>query len=171
MIKELIDSLILEFTTLKGPSLVVTVIIFVGYILKMLPRFPNRYIPVVSFVLGPLMTPFMVSWPSAGEMPPGLRWPEIAAWLTTLCTGLLLACLAWIVHGQVLRKLIDDKVPALNPGRKTEETVEVETHSDAAGTATKTTQEKVTTETKPADKPSEKEPVGQTSHLPSPPVP
>lgn len=113
MIKELIDKSILELTALQGPSLVVVFIIMLGYALKMIPKFPNKFIPLVSFIVGPILTPFMVKWPDVGDMPSGVRWPEITAWATVLVMGLLLACLAWILHGKFLRKLIDDKIPAL----------------------------------------------------------
>jgi hypothetical protein len=117
MIKELLDKALEEITTLHGPSLVVVFIILLGYALKMIPAFPNKLIPLVSFVIGPILTPIMVGWPDTGSIPPGVRWPEYASWATVLVQGFLFACIAWIMHGKVLRKLIDDKVPALNPGR------------------------------------------------------
>ena len=148
MIKELIDQLIAEVTTLKGPSLVVVFIIFIGYALKM-SRFPNRCIPLVSFVIGPLLTPIMISWPEPGNMPNGVRWPEAAAWAQIVVMGFLLACIAWILHGKVLRKLIDDKVPALNPGRETNTKVAAETKTTDTGTEQTIKEETITTEVKP----------------------
>ena len=113
---ELIDQLILQVITLKGPSAIVVFIIMLGYAAKMVPRFPNKCIPVVSFIIGPLLTPVLVGWPTPGSMDPGLRWPEAAAWVTSIVQGHLLACIAWISHAKILRKFIDDKIPALNPG-------------------------------------------------------
>jgi hypothetical protein len=152
MIKELIDAMITELTTLKGPSLVVVFIILAGYALKMIPRFPNKFIPLVSFCIGPLLAPVMVSWPNSGDMPPGVRWPEAAAWAQVIVMGFLLACCAWILHGKVLRKLIDEKIPALTPGRKVEQTKSVETASDAGGAKTITTEEKKTIDVQPSVK-------------------
>jgi hypothetical protein len=120
-ITEPFDALILFFVSLKGPSAVVVFLIMLGYILKMVPRFPNRFIPCVNVLAGMALTPILVSWPQPGDMPPGVRWPEAAAWTTVFITGFLLACVAWISHAKVLRKIIDDKVPALQQA-KTEET-------------------------------------------------
>lgn len=113
---ELIQTTIKEITSLQGPPAVIITIIFVGYALKMIPSFPNRFIPLVSFALGPLLTLVLVGWPTSGTMAPGLRWPEIAAWMTAIIQGFLLACAAWLSHAKVLRAVIDDKVPALKRG-------------------------------------------------------
>lgn len=114
-ITEPFDALILFFVSVKGPSAVVVFLIMLGYALKMIPWFPNRYIPLVNFAVGPMLTPVLVTWPQPGDMPAGVRWPEIAAWATILVMGFLLACVAWITHAKVLRQLIDNKVPALQP--------------------------------------------------------
>lgn len=111
---DMIDHYISQIVTLKGPSAVVVYLVMIGYALKMFPSFPNKHIPLVNFMVGPILTMFIVDWPTSGNMPPGVRFPEIAAWLTAVLQGLLLACIAWISHAKLLRKYIDDKVPALN---------------------------------------------------------
>lgn len=110
---QLLEEFIVQITGLRGPTAVVFCIVFVGYVLKMSPV-PNRFIPLVSFVLGPPLTLFLVAWPTPGSMEPGVRWPEVAAWTTLVIQGFLLAVLAWLSHAQILRKLIDDKIPALS---------------------------------------------------------
>ena len=110
---ETLEQFIVQITSLHGPTAVVFCIIMAGYALKMVPVFPNRFIPLVSFLLGPPLTLFLVAWPTTGSMEPGIRWPEIAAWVTSVIQGFLLACLAWVSHAKVLRTLIDDKIPAL----------------------------------------------------------
>jgi hypothetical protein len=147
---DLIDKLIVEVTTLKGPSAVVVFIIMFGYVLKMVPNFPNRYIPLVSFILGPLLTPMMVTWPQPGSMPEGVRWPEVTAWATVIVMGELLACLAWISHAQVLRKFIDNKIPALNPGRTVDLKVDSKSMSTEDTQQLVKTEIEITKETKPA---------------------
>ena len=86
-------------------------------------------------------------------MAPGLRWPETAAWLTALVQGLLLACLAWVMHAKFLSKWIDDKIPALNPGRTVDTTTATELRTTEAGTQQATLETKVTLE-----KPESKQP-------------
>jgi hypothetical protein len=112
---EMLDSLILQVTTLKGPSAVVVFIIMLGYALKMVPKFPNKYIPLASFVIGPVLTLILVGPPGTGTLSPNLFWPDLAAHVSCLVTGFLLSCVAWIMHAKFLRKMIDDKVPELNP--------------------------------------------------------
>jgi len=110
---ELLEKFIVQITGLRGPTAVVFCIVFVGYALKMVPTFPNRFIPLVSFCLGPPLTLFLVCWPTPGSMEPGVRWPEIAAWTTLIIQGFLLSCVAWVSHAKILRQLFDDKIPAL----------------------------------------------------------
>lgn len=132
---EMLDQFILQITTLKGPSAVVVFLVMFGYALKMTPMVVNRYIPLINFILGPILTIFIVDFPTPGSMPPGVRYPEIAAWLTSILTGFLLACLAWISHAQILRKWIDDKVPALNPDKTMDKKTVSEESTNADGTA------------------------------------
>lgn len=115
---DLIDSFISQIVTLKGPSAVVVFLVMLGYALKMIPKFPNQHIPLVNFLVGPVLTLFLVDFPNPGTMPPGVHYPDIAAWLTSFQQGFLLACLAWISHAKVLKVWIDDKVPALNGEKK-----------------------------------------------------
>lgn len=110
---ELLEQFIAQITTLRGPPAVVITIIFVGYFAKMCPWIENKWIPLISFVLGPVLTLLIVGWPTTDTMAPGVRWPEIAAWATSIIQGFLLSCLAWASHAKVLRQLIDDKIPAL----------------------------------------------------------
>lgn len=149
-ISEMLDEMILQVTRLQGPSAVVVFVIMLGYACKMIQGFPNRYIPLVSFVTGPVLTLILVGPPGTGQMPPNLFWPDLAAYTSCLVTGFLLSCLAWIMHAKFLRKWIDDKVPALNPGRTTATTEVKQTSTDADGDVSekKVTQE-LTTEDKP----------------------
>mgnify|MGYP000384882049 CR=1 FL=1 len=150
-ISEMLDEMILQVTRLQGPSAVVVFVIMLGYACKMIQGFPNRYIPLVSFVAGPALTLILVGPPGTEQMPPNLFWPDLAAYTSCLVTGFLLSCLAWIMHAKVLRKWIDDKVPALNPGRTVEKTEEVKTVTDAAGEVqSQHTAEQKVTDTKPA---------------------
>ena len=82
-------------------------------------------------------------------MEPGVRWPDLAAWFTTLQQGFLLACLAWVMHAQVLRKWIDEKIPALTEGKTVETKVAIEQHTDAKGVEKKEQVTTTVTEKKP----------------------
>lgn len=141
-----------QVTTLKGPMVVVVFLIMLGYALKMIDSFPNRYIPFVNFVLGALLAPILVAWPTPGNMEPSLRFPELASWFTSTITGFLLACVAWITHTKFLRKFIDDKIPAMNPGRTVDETKVEEIRVDEEGAHKTVTEEKVTVDTEQTPK-------------------
>ena len=145
---EIIDPLINYVTTLNGPSSVIVFLVMLGYVLKMLPWFPNKHIPLSNFIVGPVLTLFLVDWPSPETMPPAVRFPETAAWLTAIQRGFLLACVAWISHAKILRGLIDDKVPALNPDKITDTTVFKEERTGGGATATTEQTVTSTTETK-----------------------
>lgn len=138
-----------QIVTLKGPTAVVVFLIMLGYALK-LTRFPNKRIPLVNFITGAILSPILVAWPNPGSMDFGLRFPEIAAWFTSIITGFLLACVAWISHAKVLRKLIDEKSPILTPNRTTEKKVEIET---TVGDGKVETEESITTEVTEEKKP------------------
>lgn len=146
---ELISEAIREVTDLRGPPAVVVALIFNGYFFKMVPRFPNRLIPLVNAMLAPVLTFTLVGWPTPDTMAPGLRWPELAAWITAGVQSLLLLCMAWVLHTRVLRLIIDNKVPALNPGRATESNTVVAETTSEDGTEKITKEETKITETKP----------------------
>lgn len=113
---EMLDPFILQVVTLRGPSAIVVFLIMLGYALKMFPAIPNRFIPLVNFVAGPALAVFLLPWPATGMIDPGLRYPDVAAWLMLIMTGFLLACIAWMLHAKFLRKFIDEKIPALKTG-------------------------------------------------------
>lgn len=136
-----------QVTTLKGPMVLVVFLIMLGYALKMAPNFPNRFIPFVNFIMGAALSPILVKWPAPGSMDSDLKFPELAAWFTSIITGFLLACVAWITHTKFLRKFIDDKIPAMNPGRTVDETKVEETRVDEEGAQKTVTEEKVTVDT------------------------
>lgn len=118
----MIDALnpfIQQVVTLKGSTAVVVFLIMLGYVLKMSHWFPNRFIPLVNFLVGPLLTPILV---------------------------------AWIMHTKFLRKFIDEKIPALNPGRHQEKTKTIETHVTPEGEKKTVSEQAVTVDVDPAPK-------------------
>lgn len=149
---EMLDQLILQVTQLKGPSAVVVFIIMFCYMLKMWRLFPNRFIPIVGAILGPILTLILVGPPGTGSLAPNLFWPDLAAHVSCIVTGFLLFCVAWIMHAKFLRKLIDDKVPELNPGRVVSTSTSESKVESEAGTQ-QVQQESKTIVNEPTDKP------------------
>lgn len=109
---EIMNQLIEELFKLKGPQLVVVFLIMLGYLLKMLPKFPNRYIPFINIGVAGLLSPFLVAWPSPQNMDHDIRYIEIAAWMQSIISGFLLGIVAWICHAKFLKKFVDEKIPA-----------------------------------------------------------
>ena len=144
---ELIDQAIARITALQGASAVIACIVMLGYALKMISGFKNKYIPLVSFAVGPPLTMILVGWPEPGNMAPNLRWPEAAAWVTSFIQGFLFACIAWISHAKILRRFIDDKIPALNPGRTMDTSTATETVTTPEAQSTVKAETKITTDT------------------------
>lgn len=108
-----LDPFINQLTSLTGPKQIIVFLIMFGYLLKMIPSFPNVLIPIANcFVLGPALSVMLLGWPTNGEILPSVRYPEVAAWAQAYQKGLLLGCIAWISHGLILRKFIDEKVEA-----------------------------------------------------------
>lgn len=111
-----LDPFINQLTTLRGPKQIIVFLVMFGYLLKMIKRVPNIIIPIINcFLLGPFLSVILLGWPTNGEIEPAVRYPEIAAWSQAYQKGLLLGCIAWISHGLVLKRFIDEKVPAWKP--------------------------------------------------------
>ena len=113
----MLDQLLLEVLKLEGPKLLAVFLIVLGYGLKAIPMFPNRFIPAFVLLLGTALGPVLLAWPQSTEQDSGLKFADIAAWLQILIAGFLVGALSWALHEKLLKKWIDDKIPALN-GKK-----------------------------------------------------
>lgn len=110
---DMIDPLIQQFTTLSGTRLVIVFLVMAGYMMKMIPKVPNRWIPILNcFLIGPALSVLLVGWPANGDIAPDVRFPEVAAWVQAYVKGLLLGVIAWLAHGMVLKRFVDEKVEA-----------------------------------------------------------
>lgn len=114
---DFIDPVLVSLTALKGPKLLIAFLVVVGYGLKFVPGFSNRYIPYVTMPLGALLAPFLVAWPKPENMEPDLRYNEVAAWIQVEIMGVLLASVAWAMHAKILKRVIDNKfeTPSFTP--------------------------------------------------------
>ena len=107
---ELTDQIILEVLSLKGPKLLMVSLVLLGYLLKSVPKFPNRWIPRTIIATGGLLSPLFIPLPSHGSIDPGLCCPEPTCWASVVMTGFILGGASWLLHAKLLKKLIDDKV-------------------------------------------------------------
>jgi len=147
---KLIDDFILEILTLKGPTLFFAFLIVLGYGMKTVKAFPREYIPRVILLVGVVLSPFLLAWPDTGQQDFHLRWPAVAAWISVLMTGFLLAAGSWLFHNKVLKPYIDDRIGAKRTSQETKLKV-VDTDKGIVETSkeTKSVEKIVIDETKP----------------------
>lgn len=107
---ELVDQLIRDVTALKGPKLLIAFLIALGYGLQKAPLIDSKYIPRILVLLGIVLAPVLVAWPTPETMEPGVRFNDITAWVQVGVQGFLLACGAWLLHAKILKRMIDDKI-------------------------------------------------------------
>jgi len=100
-----LDDLMKSLTTLGPEALTVCVMIALGYVLRLVPKFPNAWIPVACILGAPCIYPFLTS---PGRVSPDVQHPIVRI----ILTGFLIGFLAWILHDKVLAH-IEDKVPFL----------------------------------------------------------
>jgi len=119
---EELDRLLLQISTLNGPTLLIFTLWMVGYFFKIVPMINNKWIPLITFVAALGMTPFLVIWPDVGQQGLTVKFPGISAWIQTFDRGILYWAVSWVTHQKVLKKYIDDKLNGvLNGNGKTQE--------------------------------------------------
>jgi len=100
-----ISDLLAKLYGVPGYVLVFLSCIAVGYILRIWRWFPNRAIPVVAILWGPLFN-MLIADPLADRF-------SIRVWLVkNFLVGLLIGGGAFVFHNRVLKKL-EDKLPFL----------------------------------------------------------
>ena len=105
-----LDSIIQSIVTLHGAKLVIVTCIGLGYLLKLIKKFPNTYIPHCVVLAGAPLAVLLMAWPSPASQEPGIRFIEAAAWTQASIGGLLLGAAGWLLHNKVLRKYLDEKL-------------------------------------------------------------
>jgi hypothetical protein len=80
-------------------------LIALGYMLKTIPAFPNRFIPMVNIVVGMIVYPMIVN--TKGQASYTMRYPIVR----DIIGGLIIACAAHYVHALVLKRWLDKHLP------------------------------------------------------------
>ena len=97
---------------LPAGLLIVALCIAVGYVLKLIPRFPNGAIPLVVILVAPVLLPVIADYQN--DVP----W---RVWFVrNIVVGLIIGVVAWTIHNQVLSKL-EEKLGLFGGGRTTTE--------------------------------------------------
>jgi len=90
----------------SGPELFTIMLCIVGgYVLRMIPKFPNNWIPLVCVLIGPTLYPLLTN---PGRVSPDAHYPMVRI----IGTGLILGVAAFILHDKLIRH-VEDKLPFL----------------------------------------------------------
>jgi uncharacterized membrane protein len=102
----LTDLLFGSLYSLPGYVLVGFSCIVVGYIFKMIKRFPNDGIPAICVAWGMLLNPIIATAPDK---------VVVRIWLTThILVGMVVGFIAWVVHARFIKKY-EKHFPFLGP--------------------------------------------------------
>lgn len=102
---EYLDELVKTLGKMGPEAFCIVACIAVGYVVRLIPAIPNKWIPAVCILVAPLIYPFMTS---PGRVSPDSESPMVRI----VMTGLILGVLAFILHDKVIAKL-EDRVPFL----------------------------------------------------------
>lgn len=97
---DVIGQIVGRLTKLDPANLVWLLAIILGYVLKWVSVFPNRFIPVVSLVI--TVCSYFVMSAEPGQ--------PLKKFVTDVVLGILFWGFAWGLHAAVLKKWIDEKL-------------------------------------------------------------
>lgn len=81
------------------------VMIALGYVCRILPKFPNKLIPYVCILGAPFLYPVLTN---AGRVSPEVKNPIVLM----VTNGFLIGTVAWALHDKLLAR-IEDHIPIL----------------------------------------------------------
>lgn len=87
-----------QLVTMSPEVLTIVSILIVGFVLKLVNRFPNDYIPAVGALVGLVVYPLIAD---TAKMDYTVRLP----WLRQMFIGLALWLIAWIIHEKAIKRL------------------------------------------------------------------
>jgi hypothetical protein len=105
-----IETLKSYVTTLANTPLLLSVslgLIILGWLLKSLPAFPNKYIPATVVVVGGVLGFFIVPLQGPADWAFKVSNPEAADVIRRVCIGVTLGVLAWMAQKFAFRYVED----------------------------------------------------------------
>lgn len=97
------QDLLKQVINLKGQMLVMVSCLGVGYALRLVPKFQNKWIPLAVMIFGAGLNPCIVG---RGNVDPDVNNPVAHLVLQ----GFVIGILAWIAHNKFLVKYLDPKM-------------------------------------------------------------
>lgn len=100
-----IEELVNTLAKLGPEMFCIVACIAVGYVIRLIPAIPNKWIPAVCILFAPCVYPFLTS--------PGRVSPDsVNPMVRIILTGLILGVIAFALHDQVLAR-IEKYIPGL----------------------------------------------------------
>jgi hypothetical protein len=100
-----------KLETLPAGALTIVVCIALGYVLKLVPEFPNARIPLVNLIAGGLFYMLVTPYASASPLVV-LEHVPLGDRVRAFGIGLVLGAAAWLLHNQVLKRIEDSDLLA-----------------------------------------------------------
>lgn len=109
---EQLNGAILWILELRGPALMATILLAIGYIARFLPWIPNKFIPQIVILSGTATAPLFIPLSGVGTVDPGIPWPTVTVWAELLTRGMIIGLSVWLSHELLISKL-EDKLKAI----------------------------------------------------------
>lgn len=93
-----VEELVNTLSNLRPEMFCIVACIAVGYLVRITPVIPNKWIPSICIVVGAFVYPFLTS---TGRVSPD----SVNPLMRIVLTGLILGALSFAIHDQVLSKL------------------------------------------------------------------
>lgn len=102
---EQLTQYIAKLEAMTGLALVALTCLVLGYVLKLIPKFPNGAVPLVVVLAGMLLTPVIDEGKAANE--------TVRVWLIDhILYGMIVGFCVWTFHAYILKRF-EDKIPIL----------------------------------------------------------
>lgn len=101
---QVITDIFNQILSSKPEILLTLFIIALGYTLKSIAVFPNRFIPLMNLLIGGIVYPLISS---PGNVDYAMRYPIVRQ---VIC-GLIIGCAAHYIHALFLKKWLDKYLP------------------------------------------------------------
>lgn len=95
-----LNDILEQIGNLKGLALVAAACFGLGYVIRLIPVIPNKWIPPVVMLAGPIIAPLIIA---PGAASPDLRNPVVGI----VAQGLLVSVVVHYLHEKVISHLED----------------------------------------------------------------
>lgn len=106
---DLVLAALSKLTNSPPPALLFIGLIALGYVFKVVPSFPNNWIPRVNLITAMILYP-LICRPDLNETY-SMRWPWVGALVRDEIVAMIIFCASWLAHRAILKKFLDKFIP------------------------------------------------------------